>query len=92
MVPDKYCCKTPGDRVILTGNRGVISNLVTQSSGCGGTECPWLLEGSLGQMFNISLLDFNTYNMVSVSQQFLCDTLYLNILMISDKWNLYARI
>ena len=66
MMPDRYCCQTPGDRVTLTGNRGMIANYVTQSSGCGGIDCPWFLEASPGQIFNISLFDFSTFKRVSV--------------------------
>ena len=65
ITPERQCCQNPGDKVIVTTNQGLISNHVTQSSGCGGIDCPWALEASPGQMLNLSLFDFNTYRMVS---------------------------
>ena len=68
MLPDRHCCQTAGERVILTLDRGLISNHVTESSGCGGINCPWVLEAPPGQMFNISLFDFSTFKFVSIVQ------------------------
>ena len=65
MVPDVYCCQNPEDRVILTTENGLLSNYMTQSSGCGGTDCPWVLEAPPGQMINLSVFDFSTLKMVS---------------------------
>ena len=65
IIPDRQCCQTQGDKVILSENKGLISNYVTQSSGCGDANCPWVLKASPGQMFNISLFDFGTKKVVS---------------------------
>ena len=65
IVPDGDCCQNSGDRVILTENKGLISNHVSQLSGCGVTDCPWFLEAPTGKMLNISLYDFSTVKMVS---------------------------
>ena len=62
---DRYCCQTPGDRVILTQTEGLISNYMTAASGCGSTGCPWVVEALPGQMINISLFDFGTLKVVS---------------------------
>ena len=67
MMPDRQCCQTPGDKTTLRATTGLISNYVTQSSGCGGVECPWVLKISPGKIFNLSLFDFGTFNVVSVS-------------------------
>ena len=66
IIPDGHCCQTPGDKITLTSTAGFISNYVTQSSGCGGVDCPWVLETIPGQMFNISLFDFSTFDVVSI--------------------------
>ena len=65
VVPDRQCCQASSENVILAENRGLISNYMTESSGCGGTECPWILKASHGQRFNISLYDFGTHLRVS---------------------------
>ena len=65
MVPNTHCCQTPENKIILRESTGLISNYMTQSSGCGGTDCPWVLKAPQGQMINISLFDFNTYQTVS---------------------------
>ena len=65
MVPDVDCCQAPEDKVFIAANVGILSNYMTQTSGCGGIDCPWVLQSSPGQLFNISLLDFSTYKGVS---------------------------
>ena len=65
IVPDGDCCQNSGDRVILTESKGLISNHVSQSSGCGGIGCPWFLEAPAGKLLNISLYDFSTIKVVS---------------------------
>ena len=65
IVPDTQCCQAREDTVLLAANKGLISNYMTQSSGCGGVDCPWILQASEGQLLNISLLDFGTYQAVS---------------------------
>ena len=69
VMPDDYCCQTAGDRVVVAANKGLISSYVTESSGCGGTNCPWFLEAPPGKTLNISLFDFHTFKLVSVSLQ-----------------------
>ena len=65
MMPERPCCQSRDDKVILAANKGLIANYITQSSGCGGTDCPWVLEAPPGQVLNISLYDFSTYAVVS---------------------------
>ena len=42
----------------LTSERGYISNLAAQDTGCGTVERPWNIQLHPGQKINISLLDF----------------------------------
>ena len=65
IVPDVHCCQGR-DTVLLAADRGLISNYMTQLSGCGGVDCPWVLQASPGRRINITLLDFGTYQMVSM--------------------------
>ena len=70
--PDSHCCQNAADKILWIANKGLISNYVTQSSGCGGIDCPWVLEAPQGHLFNISLFDFNTYDGVSKAIFFKC--------------------
>ena len=51
-------CQT-SDYLKVASGGGYLSSDVTQSSGCGTTSCPWVLEALPGQHINISLLDFS---------------------------------
>ena len=46
------------NHVTLTQPTGYLSSYVTQSTGVGSLECPWVLEMQLGQKIRIVLLDF----------------------------------
>jgi hypothetical protein len=39
-------------------SHGYIANIVTESSGHGGLECPWLLQAPAGQGIKVTLHDF----------------------------------
>ena len=43
-------------------NEGYLSSFVTQQTGCGNLENPWLLRVSHGQRINITLIDFTSAN------------------------------
>ena len=42
------------------GTEGFISSYVTQHTGCGNTDHPWLLKAAVGQRINITLIDFTS--------------------------------
>ena len=37
---------------------GYIASSVTEMTGCGNSDCPWVLTAPQGQQLNISLYDF----------------------------------
>ena len=52
-----------GDRLVqLSSVRGILANLVTEASGCGGARNPWVIQALPGQIISVTLLDFNVYN------------------------------
>ena len=45
-------------KVIPIGVEGYISSFVTQQTDCGDSDNPWLLTTDIGQIINITLIDF----------------------------------
>ncbi len=56
-VPTEERCHLKHQRTI-TSQRGFLSSLVTQESGCGTSSLPWRVTVKSGQKINISLYDF----------------------------------
>ena len=61
-MPKADCCTNPGVNNILSNKAGFIGNSVSEATGCGYTDCPWIIQAAKGQQLNISLHDFGTYN------------------------------
>ncbi len=56
---------TPGHRCqgepsIVDQPGGFLASVVTDDSGCGGTQSPWILNAQPGQRINLTLIDFST--------------------------------
>ena len=51
------CCATSAQARLQTSS-GHIASIVTEESGCGSIDCPWLIEVPKGQRVNISLYEF----------------------------------
>ena len=64
MFPASRCLSPNGVPVALTNVKaeGYLSSFVTQQTGCGNTESPWLLKVGQGQTINITLIDFTSTN------------------------------
>ena len=57
--PGANCCHFPGNKYItLKADSGYIASSVTETTGCGNEDCPWLLSAAKGQQLNITLYDF----------------------------------
>ena len=50
----------PGQAQLLTGDSGHIASVLTEESGLGSADCPWMIQGQPGQRINFTLLDFAT--------------------------------
>lgn len=48
--------------VEVTAAEGYISSLITEDTGCGSIDTPWLLKAKPGQKINITLWDFDSIN------------------------------
>lgn len=62
----------PSLKPIVDVNEGYIASHVTETSGCGSTEHPWILRAETNQRFNITLIDFlynSTAGGLSTSEQ-----------------------
>ena len=57
-IPEDQCCHSPNNRVLIETVKGNIANSVTENTGCGTIDCPWVLQAPKGQIFNISVYDF----------------------------------
>jgi len=52
-------CSGPSSHLVSAVNgTGYLSSLVTDRTGVGTADCPWLLRASSGQRISLSLLDF----------------------------------
>ena len=47
------------NRRLVTGSSGILSNLVTQETGCGSPTLPWVIQVNPGQKVNVTLVDFS---------------------------------
>jgi len=57
LVPHEPC--RFGREAVLNAQSGLISSQVTEETGCGVTELPWIIEVGHGQRINITLFDFS---------------------------------
>ena len=62
VIPCRQGMCQSSDFLKLTEPSGVISSIITATSECGSSNCPWVLQGQPGQRFNISLVDFSHLN------------------------------
>lgn len=44
--------------IATDGTPSFIGNVVTEESGCGGADNPWILKAKRGQRINITMMDF----------------------------------
>ena len=68
-MPLDDCCANSAINDIHT-IAAFIGNSVTESTGCGYTDCPWIIQAKKGQHLNISLYDFGTYNFGNMTINF----------------------
>nr|UCK81584.1 Gal-binding and CUB domains containing receptor 16 [Arenicola marina] len=54
-------CLQSCDFVRLAGHSGYLSSWVTEQTGCGSTDCPWMVTADGGQTVRLSLVDFGKY-------------------------------
>jgi len=53
-------CQRPGPlEVAAASSGGYLASVVTEETGCGSPESPWLLRAPVGQTIQLRLLDFN---------------------------------
>ena len=53
-------CQGPGPlEVEAVSSGGYLASVVTEETGCGAPESPWLLRAPAGQRIQLRLLDFN---------------------------------
>ena len=62
ITPKDDCCRNHMANSIEYVRAGYIGNSVSEATGCGYNDCPWILEAAKGQQINISLYDFGTYS------------------------------
>jgi len=55
---DGASCRRQCDFVRAPASGGVLANVVTMETGCGGPDCPWLVSVEDGQRVNITLISF----------------------------------
>ena len=63
---DKMTCQR-SDHVRITSTAGYIASVVSEETGCGTGQTPWIIEEQEGQRINITLIDFNVYENGKVS-------------------------
>ncbi len=51
-------CSICNEAVKLKSQSGVIASSVTENSGCGTPDCPWIVQVEPGQKINFTLMDF----------------------------------
>ena len=44
--------------IAVDGTPSFIGNIVTEETGCGGADNPWILRAKPGQRINITMMDF----------------------------------
>ena len=47
-----------GQLLLVAPPSGYLASTVTQTTGCGSVDAPWLIQAAPGQRISISLLDF----------------------------------
>ena len=47
----------------VKNKEGYLSRMITEDTGRGSANCPWLIEASPGQVINITLIDFRFVTM-----------------------------
>ena len=52
----------------ITSTAGYIASVVSEETGCGTGQTPWIIEEQEGQRINITLIDFNVYENGKVGQ------------------------
>ena len=59
-IADQRTCQR-SDHVRITSTAGYIASVVSEETGCGTGQTPWIIEEQEGQRINITLIDFNVY-------------------------------
>ena len=78
-IPNGHCRSASPVSIANTDTEGYISSYITQQTGCGNSENPWMLRVGQGQIINLTLIDFT--NMRTVPQagnEHLC-AVYANV-------------
>lgn len=56
--PTSHKCR--GSKKYVVSDQVTLSSLVTDETGCGSLETPWVISVSTGQRISLSMTDFNT--------------------------------
>ena len=83
---DQRTCQR-SDHVRITSTAGYIASVVSEETGCGTGQTPWIIEEQEGQRINITLIDFNVYENGKVGVALLLWTFQRRI----SKFSLYRR-
>ena len=71
---DQYKCPY-SQQTEVVGQSGYLSSLVTEKTGCGSTNSPWVIRVNPGQIINVTLYDFGLYNSTGPGQMKVCRVL-----------------
>jgi len=63
------CSGSSSQRVSSVNGTGYLSSLITERTGVGAADCPWLLRAGSGQRISLSLLDFSVSSSGSQSTE-----------------------
>jgi len=62
-------CQDPGPlEVEAVSSGGYLASVMTEETGCGSPESPWLLRAPAGQRIQLRLIDFNATSRESRTQ------------------------
>ena len=53
--------------ILAPSGNGYISSLISDETGCGGTEAPWIIRAEVGQVIEVTLLDFALVNNTAIT-------------------------
>ena len=68
VIPGAYETCLQDSSITAPAGNGYISSLVSDQTGCGSTDTPWVIQAAKGQVIEVTLLDFAlTQNMSSTA-------------------------
>ena len=71
--------------LVLRGASGYIASKITEETGLGSRECPWIVQVDPGQRVNVTLLNFaRSYKMPSSGSQSVMSDVCFDVLQITE--------